>query len=193
MKQIILRMNRTVFELETGILIYAVCCQVVLLFFADRASFSRGLWIGILTAMLSAHHMWRGLERGLSLTEKGAVSYLARQSALRYGLVAIVIVLCAVTDAGNILTAFLGIMGLKISAYMQPLTKKISTAVYGEEILPEIIWEPEEDSASTEKADETDKTDENVKANETEKATEINRVDETDQTDKEDLTDQTDE
>lgn len=187
MKQIILRMNRTVFELETGILIYAVCCQVVLLFFADRASFSRGLWIGILTAMLSAHHMWRGLERGLSLTEKGAVSYLARQSALRYGLVAIVIVLCAVTDAGNILTAFLGIMGLKISAYMQPLTKKISTAVYGEEILPEIIWEPEEDSASTDQADEI------VKANETEKATEINRVDETDQIDKEDLTDQTDE
>ncbi|MEI3211043.1 MAG: hypothetical protein V8S42_01005 [Lachnospiraceae bacterium] len=46
--------------------------------------------------------------------------------------VALVLVICAVTSAVNLLTAFIGVMGLKVSAYLQPVTKKISRAVYGE-------------------------------------------------------------
>ena len=124
MKTRILKMNRTLFELETGILIFGILCQLCLLPFAKRGEYSAGLWIGILTAAFAAFHMWRGLDRGLDLGEKGAVSYLSRQNIIRY-----------------LIIVFLGIMGLKISAYMQPFTKKISKLLYGEEILPEIIVE----------------------------------------------------
>lgn len=76
MKEWLLKVNRTLFELETGILLFALACQVVIAFFPQRGEWSRGLWIGILTACLCAFHMWYSLDKGLSLTEKGAAGYL---------------------------------------------------------------------------------------------------------------------
>lgn len=142
MKKRILKINRTLFELETGIIIFGIVCQLVILPFGERIQYSAGLWIGILTALIAAWHMWRSLDRGLELSEKGAVSYLSRQNILRYVIIVLILIVTASTKIGNPLTAFLGIMGLKVSAYMQPLTKKISKLLYGEEILPEIIEEP---------------------------------------------------
>ncbi|MGN0376425.1 MAG: hypothetical protein ACI4ED_02200 [Suilimivivens sp.] len=149
MKALILKMNRTLFELETGILIFGIICQLVILPFEERADYSTGLWIGILTALFAAWHMWRGLDRGLDLGEKGAVSYLGRQNIIRYVLIVIILILTAVTGLGNPLTAFIGVMGLKVSAYMQPFTGKISKLLYGEEILPEIIIEEPADEQET--------------------------------------------
>lgn len=142
MKALILKINRTLFELETGILIFGMICQICVLPFKDRVSYSIGLWTGIFTAVFSAWHMWRSLDRGLDLGEKGAVSYLSRQNIIRYLVIVIILVITAVTPkGGNPVAAFIGVMGLKVSAYMQPLTKKISKLLYGEEILPEIIIE----------------------------------------------------
>lgn len=141
MQALIQKMNRTLFELETGILIFAVICQIILLPFHDRASYSMGLWIGVLTAMFCAFHMWRSLDKGLELGEKGAVSYLSRQNIIRYILIAVILIGTASLGIGDPITAFIGIMGLKVSAYMQFLTKRISKLIYGEEVLPEIIAE----------------------------------------------------
>ena len=115
MKEWLLKVNRTLFELETGILLFALACQVVIAFFPQRGEWSRGLWIGILTACLCAFHMWYSLDKGLSLTEKGAAGYLGRQSMLRMAVVALVLVICAVTSAGNLLTAFMGRRSFLIS------------------------------------------------------------------------------
>ena len=59
MKEKIVRINRTLFELEVGILIFGAACQLVGVFLLiDRESYSIGLWMGILIAMVSAFHMW---------------------------------------------------------------------------------------------------------------------------------------
>lgn len=149
MKTRILKMNRTLFELETGILIFGIFCQLCLLPFGQRAYLSAGLWVGILTAAFAAFHMWRGLDRGLDLGEKEAVTYFSRQNIIRYLVIVLVLILATVSGVANPLTAFLGIMGLKVSAYMQPFTKKISKLLYGEEILPEIIVEEPVDEQET--------------------------------------------
>lgn len=141
MKALILKINRTLFELETGILIFAFVCQLVILPFKDRISYSIGLWIGVLTALFCAWHMWRALDRGLEMGEKGAVSYLSRQNIIRYVLIVIILIMTAAWKIGDPIAAFIGIMGLKVSAYMQFLTKKISKLFYGEEILPKIMIE----------------------------------------------------
>ena len=141
MQALIQKMNRTLFELETGILIFAVICQIIIVPFQNRADYSIGLWIGILTAMFCAFHMWRSLDRGLDLGEKGAVSYLSRQNIIRYILIVVILIGTAVLKIGHPITAFIGIMGLKASAYMQFLTKRISKLIYGEEVLSEIIAE----------------------------------------------------
>lgn len=142
MKKIITGMNRTLFELETGILIFGVLCQLAAFFVKDRAGCSVGLWIGIVTAGFCAYHMWYSLDKGLDLSEKASVSYLSRQNIIRYLVICAVLILTAVTKTGNPLWAFLGVMGIKASAYMHFLTKKISRLLYGEEILPPIIEEP---------------------------------------------------
>ena len=144
MKKMTEKINRTLFELGIGILIFGVVCQLVVFFIKDKAGYSIGLWIGIVTALLAAIHMWWSIDRGLNFGEKAAVSYLTKHNMIRYAAIIIVIVVVAVTKIGNPLATFLGIMGLKAGAYLQPLTKKISRCIYGEEILPPLIEEPDE-------------------------------------------------
>lgn len=143
MKKIVLGINRTLFELEVGILIFGSLCQLFVFLPQDKLSYSLGLWVGIITAAFAAFHMWWTLDKGLDLEEKSAVGYLGRQNVIRYVVIVAVIVTAAVSEVVNPLSAFLGVMGLKVSAYMQPLTKKISRRIYGEEILPDLIEEPD--------------------------------------------------
>lgn len=143
MKKIVLGINRTLFELEVGILIFGGLCQLFVFLTKDKLSYSLGLWVGIITAAFAAFHMWWTLDKGLDLEEKSAVGYLGRQNVIRYVVIVAVIVTAAVSGVVNPLSAFLGVMGLKVSAYMQPLTKKISRRIYGEEILPDLIEEPD--------------------------------------------------
>ena len=145
MKERITRINRTLFELETGILLFGMVCQLFVFPVKDKAAYSLGLWIGILTAMAGAFHMWWSLDRALDLDEKAAVSKMSTHNILRYVAITIVLALTAVSRIANPLSVFLGIMSLKASAYMQFITKKISYLVYGEEILPPLVEEPVEE------------------------------------------------
>ena len=142
MKERITRINRTLFEMETGILIYGGVCQIFVIFVKDKAGYSLGLWLGITAAVLSAAHMYWALNRALDLGERGAVKSMTTQNILRYLFIAGLLIILGITEAANPLSAFLGVMGLKAAAYMQLFTRKISRLIYGEEILPEIIEEP---------------------------------------------------
>lgn len=145
MKKIVIeRMNRTLFELEVGILIFGAVCQMFVFLPKDKTGYSVGLWIGIAAAAFGAFHMWYTLDKGLDFDEKSAIGYLGRHNMIRYLLFVAVVALAAVSGIGNPLSVFLGIMGLKAAAYMQPFTKKISRWIYGEEILPPLIEEPDE-------------------------------------------------
>lgn len=145
MKKIISdRINRTLFEMEVGILFFGAACQFFVFFAEDKNAYSTGLWIGIVTAAVGVFHMWYALDKGLDLDEKSATGYLGRQNAIRYLLYMMVIILTVMTKAGNPLAVFLGMMGLKMAAYMQPFMKNISRWIYGEEILPPLIEEPDE-------------------------------------------------
>ncbi len=142
MKEKITRINRTLFELETGILLFGGVCQLFVFSVKDKGAYSLGLWMGVLTAMISAFHMWWSLDRALELPERGAVKTMTAHNVLRYFLIAAVFAGITVSGIANPLSAFLGIMGLKVSAYMHFITGKLSTLIYGEEILPPLIEEP---------------------------------------------------
>ena len=142
MKEKITRINRTLFELETGIVMFGAVCQIFVFLIEDKAAYSLGLWMGILVAGLSAFHMWWSLDRALELPERAAVKSMSTHNILRYVFITAVLALIAISGIANPLSAFLGIMGLKASAYMHFITKKISTMIYGEEILPPLIEEP---------------------------------------------------
>lgn len=144
MKKKITKINRTLFELETGILLFGAVCQVFMFGLKDKWGCSLGLWTGIAIALVSAFHMWWSLDRALDLPEREAVKFMSAHNILRYLFIAAALLAIAIGGAVNPLTAFLGIMGLKASAYMHFITKKISASVYGEEILPPLVEEPAE-------------------------------------------------
>lgn len=141
MKQIITRINRTLFELLVGICLFGLICQLFVVLVSDKQGYSLGLWMGILIAGVSAVHMWWSLDRALDLGEKQAVRFMTTHNILRYLFIVAAFMLIIVRQAGNPLAAFLGIMGLKASAYMHFITKRISRLIYGEEILPDLIEE----------------------------------------------------
>lgn len=144
MKEKITKINRTLFELETGILLFGAVCQMFVILLKDKGAYSLGLWMGILIAAISAFHMWWSLDRALDLSERAAVKLMSTHNILRYLFITVALIAVAISGLANPLSAFLGIMGLKASAYMHFFTKKISTMFYGEEILPPLIDEPAE-------------------------------------------------
>lgn len=133
MKEKIAGVNKTLLELIAGIFIYGLLCQIVgLIFTKDTAGYSSGLWIGIATAVAAALHMWRSLDRSLDLDEGTAGKKMQMQSIIRYTVIVIIMGLTMINGFTNPLAAFLGIMGLKVAAYLQPFTHKLLFRFYEE-------------------------------------------------------------
>ena len=117
----------TLIELICGILVYGVIGQLVILcFLHDKIWLSIGWWIGVLTAVLSAYHMWLGLDKALDFGEKDAVKLITSYNMLRYAVIVVVMGVVMVTEIGNPLAAVFGVFGLKAGAYMQPLIHKFN-------------------------------------------------------------------
>lgn len=108
-----------------GILAYGVIFEIVLLFFSRDPAYSIGLWIGVILALAGAYHMWWSLNRGLDLPEKAAVKSMSTQNIIRYVIIAAVLTVLMCTNFANPIFAFCGYMGMKVSAYLNPLIHRL--------------------------------------------------------------------
>lgn len=125
MREKIGKIDRTVLELISGLVPFGLLCEAIGVFLVEqKLYYSIGLGLGLLIAAGMAVHMWRSLDRSLSAGEAVATKYITKSNLLRYGVVVLVLGVVMVTDFANPLAVFLGIMGLKVSAYLQPLTHK---------------------------------------------------------------------
>lgn len=125
-----IKIDATLFDLCLGIFLYGIVCQIAILFFSREPEYSIGLWIGIVLAIAGSVHMWWTIDRSLDMASKDASKTVGTQYLLRYFLLAAAMALLAVSGFANPLLAFLGYMGMKVSAYMQPFTRKISSKVF---------------------------------------------------------------
>lgn len=115
------KIDPTLFELCLGILAYGVVFEIVLLFFSREIRYSLGLLIGVVLALAGAVHMWWSLNRGLDLPEKEAAKSLSVQNIIRYLALAAVLAALIYTGFANPIFTFAGYMGMKVSAYLNPL------------------------------------------------------------------------
>lgn len=123
--------DRTLLELLTGILAWGIVCQAIGIWMAgDKMGYSIGLWIGICLAALSGTHMWWALDRFLDYAGEAAVKLITKHNIIRYVVIVAVMALVMVSGFANPLSAFLGLMGLKVAAYLQPFTHKIYAKFY---------------------------------------------------------------
>lgn len=120
-------MNAALPGLLLGIFLFGVLLEIVGIFFVnDKTNYSIGLWIGVATAFFMAFHMAFSLNQVVERGVKGAQAQATRHNIIRYFIVVIILGILMVTKIGNPLAAFAGIMGLKVSAYLQPVFLKMS-------------------------------------------------------------------
>ncbi len=118
--------NSSLPDLFAGILIFGALTELIPVWFVnDKAGYTIGLLIGIVTAMFVAWHMAWSLDRAFDLDEGTATKRLQKNSAVRYGVQLIVLGILIITEAGNPLSAFLGMWSLKVAAYTAPFTHKL--------------------------------------------------------------------
>ena len=92
-----------------------------LLFVDARASFACGVLLGMVTACSIAVHLYKTIDKALDMAPESAVSYTRRMALLRIGLMGIPIILALLVPAYlHVLGVFLGLLGLKAGAFLQP-------------------------------------------------------------------------
>lgn len=124
------KIDPTLFDLCLGIFLYGIVFQIVLLFFSREASYSLGLWIGVVLAIGGAVHMWWSIDRGMDQASRQAAKTIGTNNLIRYFVLVVVMFVLIYTDFANPIFMFCGYMGMKISAYMNPWLHKISEKVF---------------------------------------------------------------
>ena len=128
------RYHETLVELVAGILPITLIVGVVGAWIvSEKLKFCISLLIGAMGAVLLAIHIYITIDRGLDMVPEDAGKYAKRNYALRL-IFMILVVLCGLKlpylHFGGI---FLGLLTLKASVYLRPLTHKIISAkVYNE-------------------------------------------------------------
>ncbi len=118
------KIDETVRELWLGILLWGCVCGLVLVWFVERRlRMAFGIFLGCVAACAGVYHMRVSIERALLLGD-GARKYMTGRSWMRYGAFLLLFAVIALTDVASPLAAFLGLMGMKVSAYMQPAVHK---------------------------------------------------------------------
>ena len=111
-------LNEFLIDLMIGIAISAVLCELIGVWFAtDKMYYSMGILIGLLLAEFSAWYMAFMLYKAMHMNEKSATNHVRMHTLIRYGILVVVILSLVYTVIANPLAAFLGLMGIKVSAY----------------------------------------------------------------------------
>lgn len=121
------RINPVLPELLSGIVLYGIVLQFTGIWFvSDKLQYSFGLWIGILLAMGMAVNMAVVILDSVDMVAvRGRAVRTGFWSVLRYVVVVGVFAAAWYFELANPLIMFLGLMGLKVSAYLQPMLHKI--------------------------------------------------------------------
>ena len=140
------RINRTLLEMDLGILFVGIVCQIAGAFLVEnQAVYACSLWFGILFALISACHMFRSLDRALDFDEKTASKLIFRGYVIRYVAVAVILLIIMVTNVLNPLVVFMAYMSLKVTVYLQPITHKLCNKLFHEtDPVPEAMPEEQE-------------------------------------------------
>lgn len=120
------RLNDILPELIAIILVYGVLIELIGVWWVkDPVRYSSGLAIGIGLAVFLSINIASSIWSMVGVNSKKAQVLVAAKAIGRYAVVVIVSMAMGYFNLGNILTWFVGIMGLKVAAFMQPLIHKV--------------------------------------------------------------------
>lgn len=117
--------NQTVWELIIGIVLVNALLEVIgLIFVSQKGAYTIGLVLGMLMAIGMVFHMNISIEKAIDIGGEHAKGYMLKSYAIRTVVVLAVIVCVGVLKFANLLSLLLGVMTLKVAAYLQPITHR---------------------------------------------------------------------
>lgn len=118
--------KQTLYELLAGVVLCFLLFLLGNIFVSNRLAYTLGLLLGNTIAGIMSVHMYRSLEQAMLYDEKTAAKKVQKGTVLRY-----VILLAGLAAALllpeyiSIIGVALGVLSLKFSAFLQPLTHKV--------------------------------------------------------------------
>lgn len=118
--------NTVLKDMIVIMVVYGIVLQIICLFIpGDHIQMAIGVVVGIAAGIGMAAHMKNSLDEALDRGEEGAQKYMQQSYAKRYLCVVVVFVIVSWLKIANVIALFAGVMGLKVSAYLQPITHKL--------------------------------------------------------------------
>ncbi|KAB1438589.1 hypothetical protein [Candidatus Galacturonibacter soehngenii] len=119
------RLPLIVRELLFLVIVYGILTEIIVLIVVKEWLFySIGLMTGIILAIGMCIHMHISIEEAIDRGEAGAQKHISKTYALRSTVIFFVAGIIYYFKIGSIISLFIGIMGLKVAAYLQPFTHK---------------------------------------------------------------------
>lgn len=119
----------TFWDLMIGIVLLTLVLGIVGVMLAeDKMPFALGIAFGGAVAAVLCFHMYRTLEKTLDMDEDGARKHSYGMTAVRMAIMAAAVLL-AIQFSGrvDIIAVVVGILTLKIAAFIQPVVRKSIT------------------------------------------------------------------
>ena len=120
-----------VMEMWIVIMIWVCLCELIGVWFVQgRWAYTTGLILGAVLSCAGAYHMWYMLDKSLGTAdEKKAARMVGSGYAIRYALLIALVLILYFTGFGSPFTAFLGYIGMKPAAYLQPSIHRLICSI----------------------------------------------------------------
>lgn len=122
-------MNKTFIKqhaMEITMITFSLIVYIAgLLVVTNYLSWTLGITLGLIIALLKLKLMENTFKKAVSLSENKAKGYTQRQYMIRYLLTGAVLLIAALTEDISLLGVFFGLISMKIGAYVQLGIKRI--------------------------------------------------------------------
>ena len=121
-----MKVSRMFLNLLLGIIVFALIGEILILcFFEDKAYISIGFLVGILYALFTLIGINESVNTSVMMTEEEALKNTKKKYLGRVIVIIVILVLFWFLDFGNPVAFIIGALGLKFSAFIQPISDRL--------------------------------------------------------------------
>jgi len=115
-------------------ILYLVLGELVILgFLPNKKLYAIGFLIGVIVSIISSIHMNVTLVHSINQLGKSAVKRAILAYSIRIFTIVIIFCIMYFTGIGDLIAGLVGMLALKLSAYLQSFTHRITKRMYNEE------------------------------------------------------------
>lgn len=130
MKKLFGRLNPMLLDLAAGCIVYGLLGEALILILGiplyegSLWKLILGFFIGIVAALALIVHMYCSVVESLSLGEAGALKHTRKMYLYRILGILVILAFIYLTNFCNAIAFVIGLLSLKVAAYLQPVTHK---------------------------------------------------------------------